>query len=89
MMAFIPRQEPFWVLAAKKLGDLSMNDWAKIALVIAGTAIVTWSAVQQHEYRISKIEDSFESHLLRHEDQSREIQQSLKKIELDLTRLQK
>ncbi len=66
-----------------------MNDWAKIGLVIAGTAIVTWSAVQQHEYRITKFEEGFESHLNRHEEQNREIQQSLKKIELDLTRLQK
>jgi hypothetical protein len=43
--------------------------------------------VQQHEYRLGQLEDGFKTHLEKHDDQYREIQKSLREIDLTLTRL--
>jgi hypothetical protein len=43
--------------------------------------------VQQHEYRLNQIESGFKEHLDKHDDQYREIQKSLREIDLTLTRL--
>jgi hypothetical protein len=68
---------------------MTVNDWVKLGITIAGFAIVTWSTVQNLEYRVDKVEGTLESHLIRHDSQSAEIQQTLKRIEIELTRLQK
>ena len=64
-----------------------MSDWIKIGLTLAGFAIITWASVQQHEYRLGQLESSFKDHLDKHDDQYREIQKSLREIDLSLTRL--
>lgn len=64
-----------------------MSDWVKIGLTLAGFAIITWSAVQQHEYRIEKLEHSFDAHLEKHDEQYKEIQRALREIDISLTRL--
>lgn len=64
-----------------------MNDWVKLGLALAGYAILTWSLVQQHEYRISKLEEGFESHLSKHDEQNQQIQKTLTQIQIDLSKL--
>jgi len=64
-----------------------MSDWIKIGLTLAGAALLVWSMVQQHEYRLNQLEEGFKSHLDKHDDQYREIQKSLREIDLTLTRL--
>jgi hypothetical protein len=67
----------------------SMSDWVKLGLTLAGFAIITWSMVQQHDYRIQKLEDGFETHLAKHEDQNAQIQKTLTQIQIELSRLSK
>ena len=71
----------------ERLRRLTMSDWIKIGLTLAGFAIITWSMVQQHEYRLGQIEAGFKEHLDKHDDQYRELQKSLREIDLTLTRL--
>lgn len=74
-------------LIANWLRTLTMNDWVKIGLTISGFAVVTWSMVQQHEYRLEKIERSFEAHLDRHDDQYKEIQKFMRDLEVAVARI--
>lgn len=66
-----------------------MSDWIKLGLSLAGFAIITWSMVQQHDYRIQKLEDGFEAHLAKHDDQNVQIQKTLTQIQIDLSKLTK
>lgn len=66
-----------------------MSDWIKLGLSLAGFAIITWSMVQQHDYRLQKLEDGFESHLMKHDDQNVQIQKTLTQIQIDLSKLTK
>ena len=89
-MAYIPIQpDSLLDLIADRLRKIVMNDWVKLGITIAGFGIITWSAVQQHEYRIGKLEDGFETHLLKHEDQNAKIQQTLTQIQIELSKLSK
>ncbi|MEY3746923.1 MAG: hypothetical protein RL194_382 [Pseudomonadota bacterium] len=65
-----------------------MSDWIKLALTAAGSIAVVWNMVQQHEYRLEKIEVAFEKHLEAHNQDLKEIRQSLNVIELKLTRME-
>ncbi len=64
-----------------------MSDWVKIGLSLAGFAVITWSMVQQHEYRLEKIEHSFETHLQAHDIQYKDIAKSLRDIDVTLARM--
>lgn len=66
-----------------------MSEWLKLALTVGGFAVVTWSMVQQHEYRLDKIEDAMETHLAKHEEQNSQIQKTLTQIQIDLSKLTK
>lgn len=66
-----------------------MSDWLKLGISIAGFAIITWSMVQQHDYRIQKLEDGFETHLAKHDDQNQKLQQTLTQIQIELSKLTK
>lgn len=66
-----------------------MSDWLKLGIALVGYGILTWSMVQQHEYRLDKIENSLESHLAKHEEQYEIIQKTLMDIKLDIARLSK
>lgn len=92
-MAYHPRsihpQDSLLASIAERLRKATMSDWLKIGMVLAGTAIVTWSSVQNLEYRVDKIENTLEQHLDKHEAQYDSLQKSLREIELQLTRLQK
>ena len=71
----------------KWLRSRKMSDWIKIIVAIAGVAIVTWAAVQQHDYRIAQLESSFKEHLDKHDEQYREIHKALRDIDMALTRI--
>jgi chaperonin cofactor prefoldin len=59
-----------------------------IAIVAAvGSALLTWSNVQTHEYRLDKVEATFETHLKNHDDQNKEIRQTLMEIKEAIGRL--
>lgn len=81
------QSESWPVLIVKKLRGMTMSDWVKIGLSLAGFAVITWSMVQQHEYRLEKIEHSFESHLQSHDVQYRDIAKSLRDIDVTLARM--
>lgn len=65
-----------------------MSDWIKLALTAAGSIAVVWNMVQQHEYRIDKVETAFDKHLEAHNQDLKEIRQSLNVIDLKLTRME-
>ena len=64
-----------------------MADWLKIGLTIIGVAVTVWTMVQQHDYRISRLEDGFDKHLATHEMQYKEIGTTLLQIQIGLGRL--
>jgi hypothetical protein len=87
-MAFIPHpQASLLELIADRLRRTGMSEWLKLALTVGGFAIVTWSMVQQHEYRLDKIEDAMETHLSKHEEQNTQIQKTLTQIQIELSKL--
>lgn len=65
-----------------------MSDWIKLALTAAGSIAVVWNMVQQHEYRIDKVETAFDKHLEAHNQDLKDIRQSLNVIDLKLTRME-
>ena len=71
----------------ERLRRTRMSEWLKLALTVGGFAVVTWSMVQQHEYRLDKIESSMETHLSKHEEQNQQIQKTLTQIQIELSRL--
>ena len=58
-----------------------------IAATAVGSALITWSSVQTHEYRLDQVESRFEAHLKTHDEQNKAIQQSLLEIKEALGRL--
>lgn len=58
-----------------------------LAVGAVGAAIITWSMVQTHEYRLDKVESTFETHLKNHDDQNKEIRQTLMEIKEAIGRL--
>lgn len=89
-MAIIQTQpDSLLELIAQRLRKTVMNDWVKLGITVAGFGIITWSAVQQHEYRIGKLEDGFETHLQKHEDQNAQIQKTLTQIQIELSKITK
>jgi hypothetical protein len=64
-----------------------MTDWLKILGTVMAAVFVVWNMVQQHEYRLNLLESGFKEQLDKHDDQYREIQKSLREIDLTLTRL--
>lgn len=74
-------------LLVERLRRLTMSDWLKIGMTLAGFAVITWSMVQQHEYRLEKIEHSFEAHLQSHDAQYKDIASALRDIDIALARM--
>ena len=64
-----------------------MSDWLKIGLTILGVAVTVYVMVQQHDFRIARLESGFEKHLSTHETQYREIEGTLTQIQIGLGRL--
>ena len=64
-----------------------MTDWLKIAGTVLAAVFAVWSLVQQHEYRLGQLEEGFKGHLEKHDEQYKEIQRSLREIDLSLTRI--
>ena len=71
----------------RRLRRLTMSDWLKIGLTVAGFAVVTWASVQQHEYRLVQLEHAFDEHLKNHDVQFKEISKTLHDIDITLTRM--
>lgn len=91
-MAFLPYPTPrgsLLDLIVERLRRIAMADWIKMLGSAAIAVALAYSMLQQHDYRINKLEDNFEQHLLKHDAQTAEIQQTMKRIEIELTRLQR
>jgi len=89
-MAYLPTLSPqgsLLGLIAKRLKEVAMNDWLKLGITVLGFGIITWSAVQQHEYRLDKLEQTFEEHLDKHDEQNSAMIKSLTQIQIDVSRL--
>jgi cell division protein ZapA (FtsZ GTPase activity inhibitor) len=71
----------------KWIRSRTMTDWLKILGTVMAAVFVVWNMVQQHEYRLNQIESGFKEHLDKHDDQYREIQKSLRDIDLTLSRI--
>lgn len=63
-----------------------MSDWLKLAIGLGGYAILTWQLVQQHEYRITKLESGFEQYLERQQEQIGTIQKTLIQLQIEVGR---
>lgn len=71
-----------------RLKEIGMGDWIKTGLGIVGVGIVLWASVQQHGFRLDKIEQTLTVHLEKHEEQNEKIQQALVAIQLEMRSLQ-
>jgi len=85
-MAYIPRQDSLLDLIAERLRGKTMSDWLKLAITLIGVGIITWSTVQNLEYRMTKLESGFEEHLDKHDIQYDNIQKTMTQIQIELTR---
>lgn len=65
-----------------------MQKWLDSGLILIGAAITAWALIQNHDYRISQLEDSLESHKEKHEQQAKEIDLRLSRIELAIGRIE-
>ena len=61
-----------------------MSDFLKMVFVVAGVAVTMYVMLQQHEYRLTKVETTIEQHLLKHEQQNEAIQRTLTQIQIHL-----
>ena len=77
-----------WLTSLVKwIRSRKMSDWLKIIGTVVVAVFAVWNMVQQHEYRLGQLEDGFKTHLEKQDDKYREIQKSLREIDLTLTRL--
>ena len=88
-MAVIHPVDSLLEQSVNRLRRMTVNDWIKMLGSAAIAVAMAWSMLQQHDYRINKLEDNFEAHMVKHDAQFAENQQTLKRIEIELTRLQK
>lgn len=61
-----------------------MSDFLKMVFVVAGVAVTMYVMLQQHEYRLGRVETAIEKHLLKHEEQNESIQRTLTQIQIHL-----
>lgn len=64
-----------------------MSDWIKMLGSAAIAVALAYSMLQQHDYRINKLEDSLETHLQKHDDQNTQMQKTLTQIQIDISKL--
>jgi hypothetical protein len=88
-MAFIPTTHfkiSLLDLIVERLRRLRMSDWLKLAIGVGGYAILTWQLVQQHEFRITKLESGFEQLIDKQNDQLGSIQKTLIQLQIEVGR---
>jgi len=91
-MAYTPARSltgSFLELLVERLRKKTMGEWIKLGVMLCGFAVVTWSTVQNLEYRMDKIEKSFDEHLDKHDVQYDQIQKTLTLIQIDVGRINK
>lgn len=91
-MAYLPFTSPqgsLLDLIVERLRRIRMADWIKMLGSAAIAVAMAYSMLQQHDYRINKLEDNFDQHMAKHDAQFSEVQATMKRIEIELTRLQK
>lgn len=89
MAYIIHPQDSLLESIAQRIRRTKMTDWLKMLGSAVIAVAVAWSMLQQHDYRLGKLEDSFEQHLLKHDDQNTQIQKTLTQIQIELSRLSK
>lgn len=65
----------------------SVVSWVQVAFVIIGVAVTMYVLQQQHEYRITALEQSYFNHIQKHEDNINEIRNAINAIRVELARL--
>ena len=61
-----------------------MSDFLKMLSMVVGLAVTMYVMLQQHEYRLVRLEATLEQHLEKHEQQSEAIQKTLTQIQIQL-----
>ena len=65
-----------------------MDKWIEAALIIFGATVTTYALIQNHDYRINKLEYGLSEHIDKHELQAKEIDSRLGRIELAIGRIE-
>lgn len=65
----------------------SVVSWIQVAFVIIGVAVTMYVLQQQHEYRLTALEQSYFNHIQKHEDTIQEIRSSINAIRVEIARL--
>jgi len=68
--------------------NIKMERWLEAALVIFGATITTYALIQNHDYRIGRLETGLNEHIDKHELQAKEIDARLGRIELAIGRIE-
>ena len=65
-----------------------MQKWLEAGLIILGATLMTYSLIQNHDYRIKQLEISLENHKDKHDLQFKEVETRLSRIELAIGRIE-
>ena len=65
-----------------------MQKWLEAGLIILGATLTTYSLIQNHDYRIKQLEVSLENHKEKHDQQFKEVEIRLSRIELAINRIE-
>lgn len=65
----------------------SVVSWVQVIFVIIGVAVTMYVLQQQHEYRLTALEQSYFNHIQKHEETIQEIRNSINAIRVDIARL--
>lgn len=65
----------------------SVVSWVQVAFVIIGVAVTMYVLQQQHEYRLTALEQSYFNHIQKHEENIQEIRNAVNAIRVDIARL--
>lgn len=65
-----------------------MQKWLEAWLIIIGATLTTYSLIQNHDYRIKQLEVGLDIHKEKHEQQAKDIDVRLGRIELAVGRIE-
>ena len=65
-----------------------MQKWLEAGLIILGATLTTYALIQNHDYRIRQLEISLEAHKEKHDQQFKEVEMRLSRIELAINRIE-
>lgn len=64
-----------------------MIKWAEVILALMGAAFVSYAMLQNHEYRLGRIESSLDKHLLQHEALNAQLMNAVNQTQVDVAEI--